>query len=75
MGSPAVMGTKIRTDRPGYLLPTEAEWEYTCRTGRAAGFPFGDDVSLLGEYAWFNRNSGMMIHPVGKKQPNAWGLL
>jgi len=24
--------------------------------------------------AWYDKNSGGMSHPVGKKQANAWGL-
>jgi formylglycine-generating enzyme required for sulfatase activity len=56
-----------------YTLPTEAQWEYACRAGSAGTFCFGSDESRLGEYAWFFRNSDR-THPVGQKQPNAWGL-
>src|SRR5262249_48749783 len=34
----------------------------------------GDDPTRLGEFAWFLANSDRKAHPVGKKQPNAFGL-
>lgn len=65
-----------------WALPTEAQWEYACRSGASTAFSFG--ASLNGEAANCNGNYpyGTTVRgpyvgrtrTVGSYQPNNWGF-
>jgi serine/threonine protein kinase len=63
-----------KTERKEYRLPTEAEWEYSCRAGSISRWCFGDDEAELWDYARIGSNSQQHTWPVAGLKGNAWGL-
>ena len=60
------------------MLVRESTSGLRSRAGTTTTYSFGNDVSKLGQYAWYRENAEDIgekyPHPVGRKLPNAWGL-
>ena len=53
----------------GYRLPTEAEWEYSCRAGTTTAYSNGDSITKNDSNV-----EGLSTKVVGSYKPNAFGL-
>ncbi len=58
----------------GYCLPTEAQWEFSCRAGTITRYCTGNKVDFLQHAAWFEWNSEGRTHKVGSLKPNPFGF-
>ncbi|MGE0608554.1 MAG: SUMF1/EgtB/PvdO family nonheme iron enzyme [Pirellulales bacterium] len=66
--------TVTTLDGNGYRLPSEAEWEFSCRGGTTTRYWIDDQDEALLLAGWTGASSGARTHPVGELKANPLGL-
>jgi formylglycine-generating enzyme required for sulfatase activity len=59
------------SDTRTVVVPTELQWEHSCRAGKKFRYSYGDDGDELKHHAWYGEDlQTYSTHPVGLKKPN-----
>lgn len=67
------MFAKVMPGNSRTRLPTEAEWEYCCRTDSLFKHSIGNSLEDLDKVAWHKSNAETKM-PVGQKLSNSFGI-
>lgn len=58
-----------------FTLPTEAQWEYTCRAGTNTAYCFGKNISRSNaNFNWDANKETKTTKSIGSYPPNPWGF-
>ena len=66
------------SEKHQFRLPTEIEWEYTCKSDTKSSWSFGENRNDIPKFAWYidsnSSTNNQTPTELGLKPPNPWGI-
>jgi len=66
------------SEKHQFRLPTEMEWEYTCKSDTKSSWSFGENRNEIPKFAWYIDSNSPFENQtpteLGLKPPNPWGV-